>query len=147
MNGREPIQLEDLRQCRTPPPLNQEQRRQLQAELHRRAAACDWFTIGVMATSSMGAWQALRDFAEALGWSPLAASEGSPATETGPVFLKGHQRTGKVLERRETGLGEGVLVTGHSDCNPAVEGTWGPLPLDFFRPADPMLHGREPAGL
>ena len=147
MKEGEPMQLEDLRPCRTAPPLSPEQRGQLQAELHRRVAACDWFTIGVMASDSQQAWQALRDFEEALGWSPLSPAEGSPATETGPVFLKGHQRTGQVLERREDGLGEGVLLTGHSDSDPAVEDTWGPLPLDFFHPADPTVHGGEPPGL
>ena len=30
------------------------------------------------------------------------------------------------------GLGEGLLISGHSPADPAAEDTWGPLPLDFF---------------
>ena len=48
------------------------------------------------------------------------------------MFLKGNQNSGRFLVRRETGLGEGLLITGHSPADPDAEDTWGPLPLDFF---------------
>ena len=50
------------------------------------------------------------------------------------MFLKANQHTGRFLVRPETGLGEGLLITGHNPGNPAAEDTWGPLPLDFFGP-------------
>jgi hypothetical protein len=48
------------------------------------------------------------------------------------VFLKGNQRTGLFHLRREEGLGEGILISGHGAADPAAEDTWGPLPLDLF---------------
>jgi hypothetical protein len=50
------------------------------------------------------------------------------------VFLKGNQHTGLALLRAESGLGEGVLISGHGADDPSSEDTWGPLPLDFFTP-------------
>ncbi|MFN9545579.1 MAG: DUF1824 family protein [Cyanobacteriota bacterium] len=123
--------LEDLRGFRGAPPLTPAQRHQLQAELRQRLAACDWCTIGVMAASSAEAWTALRRYEQAMGWPPLAATAAAEAT-VGPVFLKGHQRNATVRVREETGLAEGVLITGHSDTDPTAEDTWGPLPLDLF---------------
>jgi hypothetical protein len=52
--------------------------------------------------------------------------------EEGPVFLKGNQRNGGFRLRREDGLGEGILITGHEAADPAAEDTWGPMPLDLF---------------
>jgi hypothetical protein len=130
MMEREIARLDDLRGFRGAPPLTPAQRLRLQAELRQRLAACDWFTIGVMAPSSGAAWQALRSYERALGWPPLASPNAEEAS--GPVFLKGHQRNGTVRLREEAGLGEGVLISGHSDDNPAVEDTWGPLPLDLL---------------
>lgn len=124
-------QLADLRGFRGAPPLSPAQRGQLQAELRQRLAACDWCTIGVMAPASAVALAALRGFERALGWPPLA-TETAAAEPRGPVFLKGHQRNGTVLVREEAGLGEGVLISGHSDSDPTAADTWGPLPLDFF---------------
>jgi hypothetical protein len=34
--------------------------------------------------------------------------------------------------RPESGLGEGILITGHNPEAPSREDTWGPLPLDLF---------------
>lgn len=135
------VQLSDLRGHRTAPPLTGPQRRQLQEELLQRVAACEWCTIGVMAPDRRAAWAALRSFEQALCWPPLGAPEQEEGIE-GPVFLKGHQRTGQVVLREEAGLGQGVLLTGHCASNPDLEDTWGPLPLDFFtRPPSP---GSEP---
>ncbi|MFN9621921.1 MAG: DUF1824 family protein [Cyanobacteriota bacterium] len=142
MMEREIARLEDLRAFRSVPPLTPAQRLGLLAELRQRVAACDWCTIGVMAPASGVAWQALRGYERALGWPPLAPSD--PEEVHGPVFLKGHQRNGTVLLREEEGLGEGVLISGHSDLNPAAEDTWGPLPLDLFA-VDPGTGGEDGA--
>ena len=49
-----------------------------------------------------------------------------------------------MLVREEAGLGEGVLIRGHSASNPAAEDTWGPLPLDLFA-SDPAREGEDGA--
>lgn len=140
--------LADLRGHRTAPSLLMSQRLQLQEELRERLADCDWCTIGVMAPGSEAAWSALRSFEQALGWSPLMPCEDGQVVE-GPVFLKGHQGNGQVWLRQETGLGEGVLVSGHSAANPDCQDTWGPFPLDFFAIApspEPGVGGRRSLG-
>jgi len=147
MTAPEITQLADLRGFRLAPPLSPHQRLLLQAELAQRVAACEWCTIGVMAPASAVAWATLRSFERALGWPPLSARpEGGAesAPESGPVFLKGHQRNGTVLVREEEGLGEGVLISGHSASNPAMADTWGPLPLDLFA-SDPGQGGEDGA--
>jgi hypothetical protein len=88
-----------------------------------------------MAASPTDAVAALRQLEGALGWpalQPAEASDGEPHGEQGPVFLKGNQRTGLFHRRREEGLGEGILITGHGASDPDDEDTWGPLPLDLF---------------
>ncbi len=130
------ISLADLAQLRTAPALVPHQRPALIAELQGRLAACDWFTLGVMAPSAAAALTALRACERALGWPALEAHGQNPEPEQvqGPVFLKGNQHTGHYLLRAEAGLGEGLLISGHlaGASDPAVEGTWGPLPLDLF---------------
>lgn len=122
--------LSSLLGLRTAPSLDGAQRQALAQELMGRLAACDWFTVGVMAPSAQAAIAALRACESAQGWEPLQA-EGELVVE-GPVFLKGNQRTGRFLLRSETGLGEGLLIGGQSERHPEATGTWGPLPLDFF---------------
>ena len=132
--------LVDLRGLRTAPSLTQPERQVLRQELQERLAACDWFTVGVMAPSGAAATATLRRCEAALGWSPLAPLNGrdpqggtsAAAAEAGPVFLKGNQNTGTFSLRQENGLGEGLLISGHSPADPDAEDTWGPLPLDFF---------------
>ncbi|WP_216904582.1 DUF1824 family protein [Synechococcus sp. CCY 9618] len=130
--------LAGLRGLRTAPALEDEQRRQLRQELLPLLAACGWCTVGIMAPSSAAALDALRAYESALGWPALGPAEeaegaGSTADDAvGPVFLKGNQRNGLFRLRREDGLGEGVLITGHEATDPAAEDTWGPLPLDLF---------------
>lgn len=130
--------LSDLANLRTAPALPAAQRPGLRAELESRLAACDWFTIGVMAPTAAAALAALRGCERALGWAALGAHGQNPDPESleGPVFLKGNQHSGHFLLRAEAGLGEGILISGHrsGEPDPAVEGTWGPLPLDFFDP-------------
>ncbi|MCT0225120.1 DUF1824 family protein [Synechococcus sp. CS-1328] len=132
--------LVDLRGLRTAPSLSEAERQVLRQELQELLAACDWFTVGVMAPSASAATTALRHCEAALGWSPLTPLNGrdpeggasAAAAEAGPVFLKGNQNTGSFSLRHENGLGEGLLISGHSPADPDAEDTWGPLPLDFF---------------
>ena len=137
--------LDDLRGFRGAPPLTPDQRQRLREELRQRVAACDWCTIGVMAASSGEAWAALRAYEGGLAWEPLAAAAEDNAS--GPVFLKGHQRNNTVVVREEAGLGEGVLISGHSDSNADAQDTWGPLPLDLFAPLAEPNGGDGATGL
>ena len=119
---------------RSAPALSSGQTEALRNELQPLLERCDWFTIGVMAPSAAAAVQALRAAEQANGWSALELDPAGEALEAieGPVFLKGNQNSGRFLVRREAGLGEGLLITGHSPAEPDAEDTWGPLPLDFF---------------
>lgn len=129
------LTLADLRSLRSAPPLDVDQRRWLARELQDRLAACSWCTVGIMAPEATVAIGVLRELEACLGWAPLALG-GEPLPE-GPVFLKGNQNTGTALLRAETGLGEGVLISGHDAPDPSQDETWGPLPLDFFTPTGP----------
>ena len=128
------IALEALAGLRSAPPLDRQQREALLQALQAVLARCDWFTFGVMAPSAPAAVKALRALEQSQGWEPLALDPGGEALEAmeGPVFLKGNQNNGRFQLRREAGLGEGLLIAGHSATDPAAEGTWGPLPLDLF---------------
>ena len=119
---------------RSAPALSPAEAEGLRAELQPLLASCDWFTIGVMAPSASAAVAALRAVEQANGWETLELDPAGEALEAieGPVFLKGNQNTGRFLVRRESGLGEGILITGHSPADPDAEDTWGPLPLAFF---------------
>ena len=129
-----PASLHDLRGLRTAPELSEPERTALRQELEQRLAACDWFTLGVMATNGTVAVQTLRACETALGWPALEPDPASPGPQdvASAAFLKGNQNTGRFQLRPESGLGEGVLITGHSLADPAAEDTWGPLPLNFF---------------
>ncbi|MEY4360045.1 MAG: hypothetical protein RLZZ631_1531 [Cyanobacteriota bacterium] len=128
------VTLADLRGLRTAPQLESAQREALRAELQPHLQRCEWFTIGVMAASAAEAVAALRAAETALQWQPLELDPAGEALGSieGPVFLKGNQNSGRFLVRRETGLGEGILITGHSPVEPEAEDTWGPLPLNTF---------------
>jgi hypothetical protein len=123
--------LNGLRGLRTAPSLDAGASSLLLRELAPLLGPCEWFTIGIMAPSGDAALTALRQLEAAQGWSSL--QPGDPGEgEPGPVFLKGNQRTGLFHLRREEGLGEGILITGHAASDPDAEDTWGPLPLDLF---------------
>ena len=126
--------LAALRGLRSAPMLQGPDRAALLTELQACLAACDWFTVGVMAPTAAMAVGCLRQLETALGWRPLELDPACEALKTieGPVFLKANQNTSRFLVRRETGLGEGILITGHSSVNPDAEDTWGPFPLDLF---------------
>jgi hypothetical protein len=119
---------------RSAPALSAEQAAALRRELQPLLERCDWFTIGVMAPSAEAAVAALRAAERAHGWPTLELDPAGEALEAieGPVFLKANQNSGRFLVRREAGLGEGMLITGHSPADPDAEDTWGPLPLDVF---------------
>ncbi|MDI9405822.1 MAG: DUF1824 family protein [Chitinophagaceae bacterium] len=129
--------LAALRGLRSAPTdLDHPARAALRVELEPLLARCEWFTVGVMAPTALQALVALRQLEDALGWPALdldPACEQLDASE-GPVFLKGNQTTGRFQVRCEAGLGEGLLISGHSSADPEAADTWGPLPLDFFGP-------------
>jgi hypothetical protein len=128
------VTLADLRSLRSAPSLDAAQLAALRAELQQQLQRCEWFTIGVMATSASAAVAALREAEAALQWQPLELDPAGEALASieGPVFLKGNQNSGRFLVRRETGLGEGLLISGHNAVDPDAEDTWGPLPLNSF---------------
>jgi hypothetical protein len=128
--------LAALRGLRSAPVFDGPQKAAVRAELETLLARCDWFTLGVMAPCAGTALTCLRQVEAALSWQPLSLDPACEALEAieGPVFLKGNQTTRRFLVRREMGLGEGLLITGHSQTDSDVEDTWGPLPLDFFGP-------------
>ena len=130
-------QLAALRGLRSAPDLEPAQRQSLRQELQQAMQACQWFTVGVMAPDQEQAVACLRSLERSQQWSPLQPQQEGLAEQgdglgDGPVFLKGNQRSGSFLLRREDGLGEGLLITGHNPDNPGCEDTWGPLPLDLF---------------
>lgn len=132
------VSLASLRGLRTAPVLSAANLTALRSELQAQLERCEWFTIGVMAGSASAAVDALRSCEQALAWEPLELDPSGEALASieGPVFLKGNQNNGRFLVRRESGLGEGMLITGHSAVDPAAEDTWGPLPLQFFQQSD-----------
>ena len=128
------VTLGSLRGLRSAPQTSELERQQLQQELQTAIASCEWFTVGVMAPSAQEAVAALRSLEQGLGWEALVLDPSGEdlAKMDGPVFLKGNQNNGRFLVRRESGLGEGLLITGHNPVDPALEDTWGPLPLQLF---------------
>ena len=99
-------------------------------ELVNTMEYCDWFTIGIMAQSTDEAINALRKLEKRQHW-PGHQLLTRPEQE-GPVFLKANQVSGQAHVRIEYGLGEGILISGHSSDESQMTTTWGPLPLDFF---------------
>jgi hypothetical protein len=122
--------LADFGSLRTAPELQPEQRIALAQELVEVMKAFDWFTVGIMAPSADAALTALRSLEQALDWEAMRLD--NQQGEPGPVFLKANQSTGLIRIRVEHGLGEGVLISGHSHDPNQAGTTWGPLPLDFF---------------
>ena len=137
--------LNDLRGLRQAPDLNAGERQVLWQQLKPLLEACDWFTVGVMADTGPAAVQALRRLEAALGWSTLEPDPASPLANDvqGPAFLKGNQNTCRYQLRPEAGLGEGILITGHSAIDPDAGDTWGPFPLNLF---DSIRHTRHHDG-
>lgn len=135
------LTLASLRGLRTAPSLTPAALQALRQELQAAVQRCQWFTIGIMAPDQERAVACLRACEQSFGWAPLqqegtaeASQEAADQAEGAmPVFLKGNQHTGLFRVRREAGLGEGLLITGHHPEQPDLEDTWGPLPLDLLR--------------
>jgi hypothetical protein len=123
--------LADLRGLRSASSLTAEQHQALRQELTAAMTPYPWFTIGVMAPSAELALAALRRWEMAFGWEPLLLSDPGASDSDGPVYLKGHQGNGSCWLRQESGLGEGVLISGQHPDRPELGETWGPLPLDL----------------
>ena len=129
--------LSDLCRFRSAPSLNASQKEHLEKELRKYMGRVDWFTIGIMAYSSISAISALREIEIAFAWSPMKIV--SPSLKKGPVFLKANQKTGESYLRNELGLGEGILLSCQNN-NPIIDTeTFGPFPLNFFKEKDQKL--------
>ena len=122
--------LVDLNSLRTAPQLNKRQVKKLSEELEANIFKADWITIGIMANCDIKAIEALRSISKKYS-SIKFGNLNSPHVD-GSVFLKGNQKTGKVLIRSENGLGEGILITCQYDQKVEESNTFGPLPLNFF---------------
>ncbi len=83
-----------------------------------------------MAPRAIEAIQALRSISRK--YSTIEFRDLDLLNADGSVFLKGNQKTGNVLIRSESGLGEGILITCQYDKESKESNTYGPLPLDFF---------------
>ena len=122
--------LADFGSLRSSPSLQPDQRLALTRELVEAMTAFDWFTVGIMAPSSHAALIALRSLEQSLQWDGMRQE--TELSTPDPVFLKANQSTGLIRIRVEHGLGEGVLISGHSHVPEQDGTTWGPFPLDFF---------------
>ncbi len=122
--------LSDLNHLRSAPIINSSTKEKLIKELLMHMKDADWFTVGIMASSSEEAILKYREMESFLNWSKLIIQ--SQPNNEGPVFLKGNQKTGDIHIRIEYGLGEGILITCQKDNENIHSQTFGPLPLDFF---------------
>ena len=123
--------LADLNRLRSAPPLSAIERKNLKTELIVEMSHFAWFTVGVMASSSIEAMTCLRDLELAMGWPSMQLAD-ETRIDSG-VFLKANQSTGCIRIRAEEGLGQGFLLSGHQVESQHSGPTWGPLPLDLFR--------------
>ena len=123
--------LADLNRLRSAPPLSAIERKNLKTELIAEMSHFAWFTVGVMASSSIEAMTCLRDLELAMGWPSMQLAD-ETRIDSG-VFLKANQSTGCIRIRAEEGLGQGFLLSGHQVESQQSGPTWGPLPLDLFR--------------
>ncbi|WP_413429714.1 DUF1824 family protein [Synechococcus sp. Cu2B8-bc1011] len=123
--------LADLNRLRSAPPLSAIERKNLKTELIAEMSHFAWFTVGVMASSSIEAMTCLRDLELAMGWPSMQLAD-ETRIDSG-VFLKANQSTGCIRIRAEEGLGQGFLLSGHQVESQHSGPTWGPLPLDLFR--------------
>ena len=121
--------LTELCRLRSAPMHSFDERQSISEELSAQMRLMDWFTVGVMATSADRALKAMRSLERSLKWVPMNVVDSTEAS--GPVYLKANQKTASIRIRIEYGLGEGILISGHSDQDRPSD-TWGPLPLGFF---------------
>ncbi|WP_269623390.1 DUF1824 family protein [Prochlorococcus marinus] len=131
MNEPEIQTLNDLEKLRSAPNLSHNQKKALHKELNEYIADADWFTIGIMASSSNLAILTLKEMENHFNWLAMKVVE--KPQKNGPVFLKANQKTGDIYIRIEYGLGEGILLScQHNDQLKSTQ-TLGPLPLNFFK--------------
>ncbi len=123
--------LKDLNLFRTAPNLNALQRKNLLEELFIHMDQADWFTLGIMASSKQIAISNLRQIEFFFDWPSMTIA--SEPNQTGPVFLKGNQKTNDVYIRIEGNLGEGILISCQKDSKDGFTETFGPFPLNIFR--------------
>jgi len=126
--------LTDLNNLRSAPSLNRSQSNKLMKELISHMNNSDWFTLGIMTSSSKLAIFTLREIESYFNWSAMKVAE--KPLEDGPVFLKANQKTGDIYVRIEHGLGEGILLSCQHDEISKNSSTFGPFPLDFFTVKD-----------
>ena len=124
------MRLQDLGRLRSAPPLTSEEQCELEKELSEVMQLSLWFTVGIMASSTDQAVQALRTLEEKHGWLPHKIVE--RPEQQGPVYLKANQRTCTARIRIEHGLAEGILISGHYADTDRMAEIWGPFPLEFF---------------
>ena len=122
--------LVDLNNLRTAPLLSSSQIKKLLEELEANISNADWITIGIMASHDYEAIEALKSISRK--YTSIKFRDLDSLYADGSVFLKGNQKTGNVLIRSESGLGEGILLTCQYDEDSGESSTFGPLPLGFF---------------
>tara|TARA_Y100001968_G_scaffold122729_1_gene111665 strand:+ start:367 stop:768 length:402 start_codon:yes stop_codon:yes gene_type:complete len=124
------VQLEDLDKLRSAPSLNKKQSEKLFNEVKNIIQKAEWITIGVMSPSLIKAINAIRKIEEKFNYKEMKCM--TLPKDNGPIFLKANQNTGEIHARIEFGLGEGILISCHSQDNSITARTIGPFPLDFF---------------
>ena len=124
------MKIGDLNRLRTAPIINEEDSKLILKELIIIMKSADWFTVGIMAPSFENGLNAIRRIEEKFKWQKMRF-----ATEIlmeGPIFLKANQNSGEIHARIEYGLGEGIIISCHSNETTVMASTLGPFPLDFF---------------
>ncbi len=123
--------LNDLRNFRSAPLLDKNQKSKLLQELDSYLNDADWFTIGIMAPSFNRAILVLKEIEDYFSWSSMKIV--TRPKGDGPVFLKANQNTGDIHIRIEYGLGEGVLLGCQYNNKQELANTLGPFPLYLFK--------------
>ena len=122
--------VEHLDALRSAPKLNEKQSNILLNQAKQIICKADWITIGVMTPSLRKGIDAVRSIEKKFKYNKMKCI--TIPSSNGPVFLKANQKTGEIHARIEYGLGEGILISCHSDDNSLTAKTIGPFPLDFF---------------
>ena len=122
--------LEDLDKLRSAPKLYKKQSEVLLNQVKSTIYKAEWLTIGIMSPSIEKAINAIRRLEERFNYTEMKCV--TLPTSNGPIFLKANQNTGEIHARIEYGLGEGILISCHSQDNTLTTRTIGPFPLNFF---------------
>ena len=122
--------LEDLDKLRSAPKLDEKQSKSLFHQVKPIINKADWLTIGVMSPSLKKGIDVIRRIEKTFSYKEMECI--TLPTSNGPIFLKANQKTGEIHARIEYGLGEGILISCHSNDSSIFARTIGPFPLDFF---------------